>query len=301
MFIKNISCSQVTGGSSGIGKAVAIEVARLGGDVTIVARDVNKLKSALEEINNNKVSDKQRITYISVDVSQNYNVLQEKIQEIENNVGPIYMLVNCVGQAVCNKFDCAPDSDFRDMLNVNYLGAVYPSQIIGRLMKDRKEGCIVICGSQASLLGVFGMSAYCGAKFALRGYAESLYMEMIPYGVSVTICVPPDTRTPGFEIENLTKPEETRLISQTSGLFEPVDVAQKLLADSLRKRFFSYVGIEGFLLTTLCSGMSPFSSVSELILQVSLMSFFRLLSVFYLLHFRNIIRSCSRTTQEKNE
>lgn len=57
--------------------------------------------------------------------------------------------------------------------------------------------------------------------------------QMIPHGVSVTLCVPPDTRTPGFETENLTKPEETKLISQTSGLFEPVDVAQRLLADSL--------------------------------------------------------------------
>lgn len=68
--------------------------------------------------------------------------------------------------------------NYRDMLNVNYLSVVYPTQVIGKLMKRRKEGHIVICGSQASLLGVFGMSAYCGAKFALRGYAESIYMEV---------------------------------------------------------------------------------------------------------------------------
>lgn len=47
------------------------------------------------------------------DLTQNYSEIEEDIQKIEETVGPVYMLVNCIGQAVCNKFDCAPDSDFR--------------------------------------------------------------------------------------------------------------------------------------------------------------------------------------------
>lgn len=59
------------------------------------------------------------------------------------------------------------------------------------------------------------------------------FLQLSPYNVSVTLCLPPDTKTPGFEIEEKSKPEVTKEISKAAGLFEPEVVARQLLSDAL--------------------------------------------------------------------
>lgn len=81
--------------------------------------------------------------------------------------------------------------------------------------------------------GIFGYTAYSSTKFALRGLAESLAMELQPHGVSVTLCFPPDTDTPGFAIEEQSKPMETKAISQVAKLVQPEVVAEKAFEDAL--------------------------------------------------------------------
>lgn len=70
-------------------------------------------------------------------------------------------------------------------------------------------------------------------------------MELKPYNISVTLCLPPDTDTPGFAIEELTKPLETKLISETSNLVSPEVVANKLFKDALVSKLIamSYIYI----------------------------------------------------------
>lgn len=91
-------------------------------------------------------------------------------------------------------------------------------------MKLNGGGRVVFVSSQAGQIGVFGFSAYSPSKFALTGLAQVLRMELKPHGIFVSVAYPPDTNTPGFEEENKSKPEETRLISETAGLFEPEQV-----------------------------------------------------------------------------
>lgn len=81
--------------------------------------------------------------------------------------------------------------------------------------------------------GIYGYSAYSGGKWAVRGLAESLVMELVGTGVSLTLAFPPDTDTPGFEKEELTKPEETKLISGSGGLHSPNYVGRQLVNDAL--------------------------------------------------------------------
>lgn len=81
--------------------------------------------------------------------------------------------------------------------------------------------------------GIFGYTAYSSTKFALRGLAESLAMELQPYGISVTLSLPPDTDTPGYAVEELSKPKETKAISQMANLVQPEAVAEKTLEDAL--------------------------------------------------------------------
>lgn len=90
-------------------------------------------------------------------------------------------------------------------MRVNYLGGVYCTKSVIPTMKSRKFGRILFVSSQAGQIGIFGYSAYSATKFALRGLVEALQMEVKPYNIYVTLSFPPDTDTPGFKEELLTK------------------------------------------------------------------------------------------------
>ena len=90
-------------------------------------------------------------------------------------------------------------------MRTNYLGGVFCSKAVIETMKNRRFGRIVFVSSQAGQIGIYGYTAYSPTKFALRGLAESLQMEVKPYNIFVTVCFPPDTDTPGLQEENLTK------------------------------------------------------------------------------------------------
>ena len=292
----------VTGGSSGIGKCVAIIAAKYGAHVTIIARDLQKLEIARNEvIHACKNKDVQRVEYLSLDVGGDYKTVEKALSDVEKTMGPIYMLVNCAGTAICGKIEDTSVADLKKMININFLGSYYCTKAVVQRMKASQEGIIVLTSSQAALLGIFGYSAYCSTKFALRGLAESIAMELAPYNISVTLSLPPDTDTPGFAIEELSKPLETKLISETSALVRPEVVANKLFNDALAGKFFSTVGVEGFMLAALCAGMSPFSSIAELVVQSTLVGLFRLVSACYLVHFQRIIRNCIKTRDQNKK
>ncbi|EFN64432.1 3-ketodihydrosphingosine reductase [Camponotus floridanus] len=291
----------VTGGSSGIGKCVAIIAAKHGANITIIARDVQKLETAKNEILHaceNK--DAQRVEYLSLDIGANYENVEKALADLEKTMGPIYMLVNCAGTAIPGKIEDTTADSLDKMIHINLLGTYYCIKAVVQRMKASREGVIVLTSSQAAFLGIFGYSAYCSTKFALRGLAESIAMELRPYNISVTLSLPPDTDTPGFAVEELSKPLETKLISQSSGLVKPDVVAEQLFKDALAGKFFSFVGVEGFLLVTLCAGISPFNSICDLLLQVLLMGLLRIVGVFHLVFFDKIILNCMKT-RDKNK
>lgn len=103
------------------------------------------------------------------------------------------MLVNCAGMAICGTIEDTKPEDAKFLMDLNYFGTFYPTHYVLPKMKARKDGIIVVTGSQASLLGVFGLGAYSAAKFALRGLAEAIYMETKHLGITVTLALPADT------------------------------------------------------------------------------------------------------------
>jgi len=217
-------------------------------------------------------------------------------------MGPVELLINCAGNATAARFDETPIEEFQRLLNVNYVGSVYVTKAVLPSMKTQKSGQIVFVSSQAGLLGVYGYTAYSASKFALRGLAESLNMEVKPYNIKITMAFPSDTDTPGFAEEEKGKPIETKKISESSGLFNPKEVAKKLMEDILNGKFMSSMGLEGGLLCSLCAGMAPISSCTELASQVCTMGVFRLVSFFIHLNFDYIVRKCmkDRDTTKKD-
>ncbi|XP_028909497.1 3-ketodihydrosphingosine reductase isoform X2 [Ornithorhynchus anatinus] len=260
----------VTGGSSGIGKSVAIECYKQGAFITLVARNENKLLQAKKEIEQHAINDKQA---------------QEKL-------GPVDMLINCAGYAQSGKFEDLEVNCFEKLMSTNYLGSVYPSRAVIATMKERRTGRIVFVSSQAGQLGLFGYTAYSPSKFAIRGLAEALQMEVKPYNIYITVAYPPDTDTPGFAEENKTKPLETKLISETSSLCRPEQVAKTIVKDAIQGNFSSCVGSDGYMLSSLTCGMAPVTSITEGLQQVVTMGLFRIVALFYLGSFDSVVRRC---------
>uniref|UniRef100_A0A7N8XEG4 3-dehydrosphinganine reductase n=1 Tax=Mastacembelus armatus TaxID=205130 RepID=A0A7N8XEG4_9TELE len=275
----------VTGGSSGIGKCIAIECYRQGAFITLVARDETKLLQAKKEVEKFAINDKQVWVYLSR--SDFFAVVQA-----QEKLGPVDMLVNCAGTSVSGKFEEVEVDRFKKLMEVNYLGSVYPTRAVITTMKERRMGRIMFVSSQAGQIGLFGYTAYSPSKFALRGLAESLQMEIKPYNIYVTVAYPPDTDTPGLAEENKTKPLETKLISETSGVCQPEQVAKIVVRDAVQGNFNSSVGPDGYMLSALTCGMSPVTSITEALQQIITMGLFRTIALFYLGSFDSIVRRC---------
>ncbi|XP_042095084.1 3-ketodihydrosphingosine reductase isoform X2 [Ovis aries] len=263
----------VTGGSSGIGKCIAIECYKQGAFITLVARN-------------------EVVLCISVDVSQDYGQVENVMKQAQEKLGPVDMLVNCAGTSLAGKFEDLEVSTFERLMSVNYLGSVYPSRAVITTMKERRVGRVVFVSSQAGQLGLFGYTAYSSSKFAIRGLAEALQMEVKPYNVYVTVAYPPDTDTPGFAKENQTKPLETRLISETTSVCKPEQVAKQIVKDAVQGNFNSSIGSDGYMLSSLTCGMAPVTSITEGLQQVVTMGLFRTIALFYLGSFDSIVRRC---------
>ncbi|XP_053670846.1 3-ketodihydrosphingosine reductase [Anopheles nili] len=287
----------VTGGSSGIGLWAAIECVRLGAHVTIIARNVPMLEKAKEELEKRRVRDSQKIQFRSLDLSRSYDAVAAALESVEQSVGPIYMLVNCAGMAICGSVEDTSIEDAHRLMDVNYFATFYPTRHILPKMKQAGDGIIVITASQAALMGIYGYGAYAASKFALRGLAETIAMEARHRGVSVTLALPADTDTPGFENENRTKPEETKIISGSGGLAKPEHVGKRIVQDALKGSFFSIMGLESWVLSILCVGMAPWRGPLLCFMQFYLLGPLRLIGLGLQWNFQRIIKNCAKQRQ----
>ncbi|KAK8772578.1 3-dehydrosphinganine reductase-like [Amblyomma americanum] len=286
----------ITGGSSGIGRALARAVIRRGANVTLVARNLDRLEEVKIELLEEASSPEQAVHTLSADLTEGEvgeAVLVRGVVEAEQVCGPVDYLVNCAGAAVSQRFDETLLSDFRHMMEVNYLSAVHATRAVLPGMKQRGSGSVTFVSSVAGLMGIYGYTAYCPAKFALVGLAQSLRMEVKHRGVHVMVAFVPDTDTPGFAEEERTKPTETKLISSAAGLWSPDAVASALLQDILEGNVTSTMGLDSCMVLTLCAGMMPPSSLLELVMQAATMGVLRIVGCLYLRHFYRVVAHCA--------
>lgn len=288
----------ITGGSSGIGLALAIEGVKRGASVTLIARNKERLVRAQELVQKQAKKDQKVLIFVA-DVTAGVDSLEDVVKKAQDDAGPITCLINCAGTCKCNRFDEAPIDEFQHMMNINYFGSVYMTRAALPHMKSRRKGKIIFVSSLSGLVGFYGLTAYSASKFALTGMAQALQMEVAPYGITVTVSFPPDTDTPGFAEENKSKPLETQLICETAGLYTASAVAAKILKDSVNEQFMSSVAFEGWMMCTLCSGMSPVSSLGQLIVQVLTMGALRVIGCVYRAGCERTIERCM--TEDKNK
>lgn len=233
----------ITGGSMGIGLAVAKRVAALGADVTIFARRREPLERATQAVAAARQRPDQRAAYRELDVGDHARVV-EVMADTVAALGPPDVLINCAGGARPRRFEDISYEQFADTLRLNLHGTWSTVQALLPHLKARR-GCIVNTASLAGLIGVFGYTDYCASKFALVGFSEALRSELKPHGVKVFVLCPPDTDTPGLAAENATKPEETHAISANARVMSAEAVADALLRGMRRRALLIIPGLEG--------------------------------------------------------
>ena len=224
----------ITGGSSGIGLSLARECAsykRTDGrpffsHITLIARNQSKLEKAQKDVQaivgkNWNSSAKIVVTIVSADIS-NYALISEALtNEIIGKYIPPTLFFNVAGTAIPCRFLESDPKIFSELMSTNYLGTVNTTRVIAPHMTSNGGGTIILTSSAAGQVGIYGYTAYSPTKFALRGFAESLLMELAPFDVHVQIAFPPNTDTPGFEKENQFKMEECKFMEDGAGLFQP--------------------------------------------------------------------------------
>lgn len=115
---------------------------------------------------------------------------------------------------------------------------------------------------------------------------------------SYFVALPADVDTPGFANEQKTKPEETKEISSSGGLFKPEVVAERILKDALKGSFFSICGLESWLITLMCCGMSPWKNPLLGLLQFYTMGPLRMIGFLVQWNFGRIVRKHHKSQQK---
>jgi 3-dehydrosphinganine reductase len=230
----------ITGGSSGIGLAMAKQVVRHGAEVHLVARR----RSLLEEAKAAILAESPRasVSVIDVDVSRWEDVESKMGEHFGSSTPrrPVDMLVNNAGIAKPGKFLELPLEEFRTQMDVNYFGSVHMCRALLPKMIDQRGGHVVNVSSLAGVIGIFGYTAYTPTKFALSGFSQVLRAEMWPHNVRVSVVLPPDTDTPQLAFENQFKPAETKAIAGTVKTLSADHVATAILRGMANNDFEIY-------------------------------------------------------------
>ena len=233
----------VTGGSSGIGKAIACHLAERGMDVWLLAQRKDILESARKEVETHRTNQSQIIGTISADVS-NLNDVHNAVNLISEKNGPVDLLVNSAGVTHPGYVQDLDINIFNWMIEVNYYGTVYMTKEVLPAMIKRRSGYIVNICSLSGEMSTFGYTAYGASKFAVNGFSEALQMELKVLGIGVSIVFPSDTDTPQLAYENQFKPPETRALNSLAGANQPDDVARYILKYIERGRYVILPSLE---------------------------------------------------------
>ena len=243
----------IFGGSSGIGLAVACQLAARGARVAVFARDPDRLARAAAEISSVGGSGGEPATF-SLDVAEPGKVAVTCAQAV-SCFGPPDLVVNSAGRAYPRRFEDITWTQFDETMRINLYGLWHTTAALLPHL-PAPGGTIVNIASIAGLVGVFGYTDYAASKFAVVGFTEALRSELAPRGIRVAVLCPPDTDTPSLAVENRTKPAETRAISAHARVMSAEAVARALLRGLEKGRFLIIPGFDGKL-TCLAQRLAP--------------------------------------------
>ena len=182
----------VTGASQGIGRAIAVEMARVGAHVAVCSRRAEALEGVAAAVR----AEGRKALAVACDVGDGQQV-EAAVTRTVDTFGRIDVLVNNAGYRIRARLEDLPRHEWDAMIATNLTGVFLFSQAAGRVMIQQKSGTIVNVSSVAGRSGSRGMAAYAAAKAGVTALTQSLGAEWAKYGIRVNAVAPGPVETEG--------------------------------------------------------------------------------------------------------
>ena len=220
----------ITGGSRGLGKAIALALAKEGVDIAITGRNEGTLKETVNELENLGV----KAIYSVFDVG-NYEDVKNGIRTIISKQGCVDILVNNAGIAAVGSFSEMPVSVWTDIIQTNVMGMYYVTKEVLPHILKLDEGDIINISSTAGLNGNANISAYSASKFAVIGMSESLMKEVRKDNIRVSTYTPSTFESDMSIDAGIATKDSMENVLQTEDLAEFIVASLKLPRRALVK------------------------------------------------------------------
>ena len=174
----------VTGGGTGIGKAIAAALAQKGAKVAIASRTSAHVEGAAQELQSRGLA----VLALRLDVTKKSDI-ERGIEALLSQWGPPHILVNNAGRSGLSMIDDPDDGQWFDIVNTNLNGLYLVTKAVLRHMPNQAGGRVINISSVLGKFGVPGYTAYCTTKHGVIGFTRALALEVVSRGITVnTVC-----------------------------------------------------------------------------------------------------------------
>lgn len=239
MSMRNGTHSEVvviTGASAGVGRATVRAFARRKASIGLLARDTQGLQAAAREVRDAG----GRALAVPTDVADP-EAVDGAAERIEQELGPIDIWINVAMATIYAPLQRITPAEYRRATEVTYLGNVYGTMAALKRMRARNRGTIVQVGSALAYRSIPLQAPYCGAKFAIRGFTDSLRSELLHDGLDIhlTMVQMPALNTPQFDWGLNKLPDRPQPVPP---IFQPEVAAEAIVFAAYARRREVWVG-----------------------------------------------------------
>jgi NAD(P)-dependent dehydrogenase (short-subunit alcohol dehydrogenase family) len=228
----------ITGGGSGIGRALALAFADEGATVAVSGRREDRLQEVVSELETRGA----RGLAVRCDVTDEASVA-EAVQKVVRTLGGLDVAVANAGFAVAGRVEKLSAADWRRQLDVNVIGTAMTARYAIPHLRERK-GRLALVGSVSAMLSAPGLGAYSASKYAVRAIGQALAVELHGSGVTCTTIHPGFIESEIAKVDNQGRYDESRKDGRPKNLLWPAKRAARAMVVAIdkRKREYTFTG-----------------------------------------------------------